>query len=157
MSSIKRYIEQCEAEEAMNDWIRERVDVGVEEGDPEWEEMKEEYLSGLSHEEYIWDEEFYEDEFIRLSSDTVAFSQFNSQMSILKEELPENPSDSTIKMAYSYSMTLMETCLGDMIKSLILNDEHYLRNAIDKVDELGKIRLSLKDVYSNPDIVKKWL
>lgn len=155
MGSVKRYIEQVEAEEAMYDWISERLGSGFEEGDPEWEEMKEEYLSRHRFDDYLWNDEFYDDEVIRLTADTLAFSLFNMQMSTLKEELPDDPSDSTIKMTYSYSMTLMETCLGDMIKSLILSDEYYLKNAINNVDELGKMKLPLKEVYLNPDIVKK--
>lgn len=155
MSSIKRYMEQLEADEDMNEWIREHVDLGVEEGDPEWEDMKAIYLSGETGEDDYWDDEFYADEFIRLTAGNKAFSQFIEQMSTLIEELPENPSDSNIKMAYSYSVTLMETCLGDMIKGLILSDEYYLKNAIANVDELSKMKLPLKEVYFNPDIVKK--
>lgn len=156
MSSIKRHIEQLEADEDMNEWIREHVDLGVEEGDPEWEEMKAIYLSeGTGEYDYWDDDEFYADEFIRLTAGNRAFSQFNEQMSTLIKELPENPSDSNIKMAYSFSVTLMETCLSDMIKSLILSDEHYLKNAIENVEELAKMKLPLKEVYFNPDIVKK--
>lgn len=155
MGGVKRYIEQLQAEEDMHEWITEHADLGVVEGDPEWEELKAEYLSGGGRNRIAWDDEYLDDEVLRLGAGTIAFSQFSMQMSILREELPAQPSDATIKMTYSYSVTLMETCLGDMIKSLILSDERYLMNAIDNVKELKKVSLSLREIYTIPDIVKK--
>jgi len=154
MGSIKRYIEAAEAEEAMNEWISNHVDLGVEEGDPEWEEAKLEYLSGAALEpEWMYDDFALELE--RLTGDDQAFASFSKQMTDLESELPDLPSDALLKMTYSYSVTLMETCLGDMIKSVVLSEEHYLKNAIKNVDELKDIKLSLMDVYSDNDIVKK--
>lgn len=155
MGSVKRWIEQMEADEAMHDWISDHVDIGVEEGDPEWEAMKEQFLSGDVNEEHFWDDDYFDDELNRLTADGVAYLQFETQLNLLKEELPDAPSDSTIKMTYSYSITLMETCLGDMIKSLLLSDDYYLSNAINNVDELNKIKLPLKEVYLNNEIVRK--
>ncbi|OAT24130.1 hypothetical protein M977_00422 [Buttiauxella gaviniae ATCC 51604] len=155
MGSVKRWIEQMEADEAMHEWISDHVDIGVEEGDPEWEAMKEQFLSGEVNEEHFWDDDYFDDELNRLTADGVAYLQFETQLNLLKEELPDAPSDSTIKMTYSYSITLMETCLGDMIKSLLLSDDYYLSNAINNVDELNKIKLPLKEVYLNNEIVHK--
>lgn len=154
MSSIKRYIEACESEEAMIEWIRERADLGVEPGDEEWEDLKEEYLSALHVDDDYWEDEFFQDEVSRLESENYAFSQFSEQMNELLGDITYKPSDSALKMNYSYSITLMETCLGDMIKSLILKNRYFFENAIKNVDELKKEKLSLKDVYQNPDIVK---
>lgn len=150
MGGVKRYIEQMEADEAMYEWISERVDYGVVEGDPEWEEEKERYLSGAAFEmdldivDYDW-----------LTAENIAFSQFDMQMNILKDELPENPSLPLMKMTYSYMVTLMETCLSDMIKSLVLGDENYLKNAIVNISELKKRQLSLAEVFRTEDVVKK--
>lgn len=154
MSLTKRYIEECEAEDAMNDWIREHADLGVEPGDEEWEELKAEYLSGQVVEDDYWDDEFFQDEVFRLASENHAFKQFSEQMNELTGDITYRPSDAALKMTYSYSITLMETCLGDMIKGLILRNNYFFENAIDNVDELKKEKLSLKDVYLNPDIVK---
>lgn len=154
MSSIKRYIEACEAEDDMNAWIRDHVDFGVEPGDEEWEDMKSEYLSIHDVEDDFFDEEFLMDEVSRLGTENDAYNQFIEQMTELEGDIVYRPSESALKMTYSYSITLMETCLGDMIKSLILRNSYFFENAIDDVEELKKERLSLKDVYQNRDIVK---
>ncbi|EQA1023632.1 hypothetical protein AT542_000208 [Escherichia coli] len=154
MGSVKRYIEACEAEEAMIEWIREHADLGVEPGDEEWEDLKAQYLSGQFTDDDYWEDEFLQDEIFRLGSENYAYRQFSEQMEELKDDITSKPSESALKMMYSYSITLMETCLGDMIKSLILRNNHFFENAIDDVEELKKEKLSLKDVYLNPDIVK---
>jgi hypothetical protein len=154
MGSVKRYMEQMEAEESMHDWIREQVDLGVEPGDPEWEEQKEKYLSGEAYENE-WEFDDYDYELDRLTAYQQAFEQFNIQMSTLRDELSQAPSESSLKMTYSYSVTLMETCLGDMIKSLVLNKECYLKNSIENVTELKNIKIPLHEIFRNNDIVKK--
>ncbi|ENL7332379.1 hypothetical protein AB5T01_004245 [Escherichia albertii] len=154
MSLIKRYIEACEAEEAMTEWIRAHADLGVEPGDDEWEDLKAEYLSRQVVDDDYWEDEFFQDEVFRLESENYAFCQFSEQMNELIGDITYKPSDSALKMNYSYSITLMETCLGDMIKSLILKNKYFFENAIKNVDELKKEKLSLRDVYQNPDIVK---
>ncbi|MGA4651325.1 HEPN domain-containing protein [Enterobacter hormaechei] len=154
MGSVKRYIEQMEAEESMYDWIRDRVDLGVEPGDPEWEEQKTKYLSGEAFENE-WEFEDYDYELDRLTEYQQAYDQFDIQMSTLRAELPQIPSESALKMTYSYSVTLMETCLGDMIKSLVLTDECYLKNSIENVTELKNIKIPLQEIFRNNDIVKK--
>lgn len=117
MGLVKRIIEEADAEEAMNDWIRDNVDLGVEEGDEEWEEAKREYLSGAA-DMTDWEFEDYDLELERLTADDLAHASFCNQMSDLEDELSDTPSESMLKMTYSYSVTLMETCLGDMIKAL---------------------------------------
>ena len=154
MGSAKRYMEQMQAEEDMNDWIRDQVDFGVEPGDPEWEEQKIMYLSGGASESE-WELDDYGYEIDRLTADELAFEQFIGQMHSLRDELPEAPSESSLKMTYSYSVTLMETCLGDMIKSLVLSEHHYLKNSIENVTELKNIKISLVDIFRNSDIIKK--
>jgi len=134
--------------------MREHVDWGVVEGDPEWEEAKKEYLAGLTWEP-DWEQEIFELELARLTQDDLAHASFFNQMSALEGDLPDAPSESLLKMTYSYSVTLMETCLGDMIKSVVLSDDYYLKNAITSVSELKNIKLSLMDVYSDSAIVKK--
>nr|WP_281959172.1 HEPN domain-containing protein [Enterobacter mori] len=154
MGLVKRYMEQMEAEEIMHDWISDHVDLGVEPGDPEWEEQKAKYLSGEAFENE-WEFEDYDYELDRLTAYQQAYEQFTTQMSTLRDELPQIPSESSLKMTYSYSVTLMETCLGDMIKSLVLNQECYLKNSIENVTELKNIKIPLLEIFRNSDIVKK--
>ncbi|WP_422431969.1 MULTISPECIES: hypothetical protein [Gammaproteobacteria] len=154
MSFTKRLLEEAEEEEAMNEWLRDHVDWGVVEGDPEWEEAKQEYLAGLTWEP-DWEQENFEQELARLTQDDLAHASFFNQMSALEDDLPDSPSESLLKMTYSYSVTLMETCLGDMIKSVVLSDDYYLKNAITSVTELKIIKLSLMEVYSDSAVVKK--
>ncbi|EKM0371300.1 hypothetical protein ACN6UN_000198 [Cronobacter turicensis] len=150
MGGIKRYMEQIEAEEMMEDWIRENADLGVEPGDPEWEELKALYLSGEAFTSE-WDD--YEVD--SYTDDEKIFAIFSDQMSLLKSELSDEPSELSLKMTYSYSVTLMETCLGDMVKSLVMSDEHYLKNAIANVSELKDQKIPLMEIFKNHDIVKK--
>jgi len=58
-------------------------------------------------------------------------------------------------MTYSYSVTLMEICLGDVIKSVVLSDKYYLKNAIANIDELRDVKFLLMNVCSNNDFVKR--
>lgn len=154
MGGVNRLIEECKADKAMNEWIRKRVDHGVEPGTLEWEDAKHLYLLHIAYDPDELNESF-EDELVRLSREDLAYELFRNQMSDLEDELPSTPSESLLKMAYSYSVTLMETCLGDMIKCVVLSDDYYMKNAINSVSELKSIKLSLMDVYSDGDIVRK--
>lgn len=146
MSATKRYLEEIQAEEEMNEWIRSQVDLGVEEGDPEWEEFKDEYLTKR--------EEWYEDELEWYSDQQTPFDDFIEQIEQVRTSgVPSSPT--TIKMKYAYSVTLMESCLGDMLKSLIFSDERYLVNALNNVTDLKNIKISLIESYQVKDIVKK--
>lgn len=146
MSAIKRYLEDIQAEEEMNDWIRSQVDLGVEEGDPEWEEFKEEYLTKR--------EEWYEEELEWYSDEQSPFDDFIEQIEQVRAaEIPS--STITLKMKYAYSVTLMESCLGDMLKNLVFSDERYLVNALTNVTDLKNIKISLIESHQVRDIVKK--
>lgn len=99
--------------------------------------------------------ELYNEEFDRLSIEESAFINFLSQIEELRDNIPDNPSSITLKMNYSFSVTLMESCLGDMLKHAILNEKIFLTNALRNVEELKKIKVSLLDVYETKDLVNK--
>lgn len=151
MAFTQNRIDQLDADEAMHEWIRERVGYGVEPGTLEWEDATHQYLLHLA---YDPDDDFGP-ELARLTQDDLAYVSFCNQMTYLERDLPDAPSESLLKMTYSYSVTLMETCLGDMIKGVVLSDEHFLKNAITSVTDLKAIKLSLMDFYSDGDIVRK--
>jgi len=50
-----------------------------------------------------------------------------------------------LKMCFSYAVTLMESCLCEMLKSVTMRYEKFRRNAMENVQELSsaKIKLSL--------------
>ena len=50
----------------------------------------------------------------------------------------------------------MESCLGDMLRGIILSNTHYLENAIKNVPELKNAKFSLIDFYNNDDFVTKF-
>ena len=51
-----------------------------------------------------------------------------------------------IKMCYSYSVTLLEAFLGDTIKALISENNVYLNNALERVDQIRNTKYSLFDL-----------
>lgn len=155
MSLTKRLIDEFEATEEMNNWIEDYVDIGVKEGSPEWEEGKAAYIAHVEAQDKIWDDEQFVNDVFFLNEFGNAFSVFNSQMNIIKAELPNDPPDYLIKMTYSYVVTLMETCLGDMIKRVVLSDERFLANAISKVKELNEEKYTLSTIHATQDFVKK--
>ncbi|MGT3339624.1 hypothetical protein ACVSUB_21510 [Yersinia enterocolitica] len=157
MGSIKRYMEELEAEEAMNDWIRDYVDLGVEEGDPEWEDLKSKILSGEVIMETIdyWDDRDYEDQIQWFTKEERAFPLFNEQIHNIRTTLNNDTSPLVLKMKFSYIVTLMESCLGDMLKGFIFSDNKYIINALNGVKELKEIKVPLIEVHQNSDLINK--
>ncbi|EOX3183656.1 hypothetical protein ACIMOF_04140 [Escherichia coli] len=105
-----------------------------------------------------WDalkDERYAEEISWLSKERHAFEDFLASINEIKSILPKNPSPILIKMNYSYVITLMESCLCDMLKSIVLYDDKYMINALTKIEDLTKQRVSLFQVHSDARIVQK--
>lgn len=51
-------------------------------------------------------------------------------------------SNTIIKMSYAYAVTLLESFLGDTLKSLISEDEQFLKNAVANFKILKNVKLT---------------
>ncbi|WP_337263612.1 hypothetical protein [Serratia sp. MMO-24] len=119
----------------------------------EWVDL----VDGSSKYYLILNMQLYDEEFNRLSIENTAFINFLSQIEELRDNIPDSPSSMTLKMNYSFSVTLMESCLGDMLKHAILNEKIFLSNALRNVEELKQKKVSLLEVYEIDDLVKKYV
>lgn len=151
MGGVKKIYEESELRKRLKEYLISISD----------EELRD-YIS--SHEgsfyqgtEY-WDvlkDERYSEEISWLSKERHAFENFLASINEVQSIIPQNPSLILIKMNYSYVITLMESCLCDMLKSIVLYDDAYLKNAITKIEDLKQQKVNLFQVYSDVNIVKK--
>ncbi|MBL3525076.1 hypothetical protein IM876_20585, partial [Serratia plymuthica] len=155
MGSVKSQMMEDEANEDMYEWIRGRASSDVEEGDDEWETLKIQYLNG-SHVDYDdWDDVDYTEEIQWYSKEELAFPLFNKQMDEIRNSLTDNNSPIVLKMKFAYIVTLMESCLGDILIGTVFSDVYYLVNAMKKVPELSSTKLTLLEIHNSSDVVKK--
>lgn len=151
MSSIKEHlfdVEQARAER----WIREHLgDESADENSPGWRELEIEY-SNLQ--EYLADQATFEAElqWLQDNSTSLIHEIFTVNVEELKGFVDSSFADESKvmvnKMAYAYAVTLLESFLGDTLKSLVSENESFFKNAISNVDELRKARYSLEDLAS---------
>jgi len=52
-------------------------------------------------------------------------------------------SNIVVKMSYAYAVTLLESFLGDTLKTLITENKNFLHNAIKNVEEISKAKYSI--------------
>lgn len=147
-SNAKRYKELGYSE--INE---ESITLHNDESAQEWVDL----VDGSSKHHLILNVQLHDEEFNRLSIEDSAFINFLSQIEELRDNIPDSPSSMTLKMNYSFSVTLMESCLGDMLKHAILNEKNFLSNALRNVDELKQKKVSLIEVYEIEDLVQKYV
>ncbi len=73
--------------------------------------------------------------------------------SILALKLTED-SDFFVKMQLSYAVTVMESCLQEMLKSLVMTSDVYVENALSNIKELKSQTFSLSEAFKI-DVRKK--
>lgn len=156
MSSIKDYLFDLQNERA-EEWIRQRLqDEDADEESDEWNALAKEYDD---YQEYLFDEAEHQAELKWLkengSSQIHKFfmDELNALESIAQKNLVNEGrllfmfnSQLITKMAFAYSVTLLEAFLGDTLKSLINENNKYLENAIANVDEVKKAKYSLSEL-----------
>lgn len=157
MGLAKRAMQEMEEEEELNEWLRNNVDLGVEQGDEEWEELKEKVLSGevSMYDNSYWDKQDYEEELYWLSKEGRPFPVFVEQIKSINMALSHDTSTLILKMKFSYIVTLMESCLGDMLKGFVFNDKQFIVNALKGVKELKDMKLNLIEIYQTDNIINK--
>ncbi len=142
-------------DEEMDDWIREQLqDQEADENTEGWSELEEEYAR---LQENLRD--FYEYEAELEWYENNSYSEMHDQFileiiglkEILESTVQSGHEQTTYKMIYAHSVTLLESFLGDTIKSLIISNEKFFSNAATNVDELKKARFSLSDIAKQRD------
>jgi hypothetical protein len=156
MSSIKEYLFDLQNERA-EEWIRKRLqDENSDEESDEWKALAKEYDD---YQEYLFDEAEHQAElkWLRENGSSQIHKFFMAELETLESIARNNlenrggllfvlNSQLVTKMAYAYSVTLLEAFLGDTLKSLINENEAFLENAIANVEEVKKAKYSLSDL-----------
>ncbi len=144
-------------EQERGDWIRGQIgDDEADETTEGWDELGDEYdalqeayyEAAEIEEEYQWHQQHKNSEF---------YDRFESEIQALRDILdgPVNlmHTETYYKMIYAHSVTLLESFLGDAIKSLVVTNEKFLTNAVSKIPELRDIKPTLEEILSQKKIV----
>ncbi|PPC61286.1 hypothetical protein C1Y41_18830 [Pantoea sp. ICBG 1758] len=141
-------------------WIETKSGKGIRKDSPEWNLLAEEYdktifdmkdrgvLFDQLVDEFIWDKLQSEVTWSRRHPHTEAYEQFRVQMLKLTD-LRHNVEDEILyhKMRFSYAVTLMESCLSEMLKSVTLSNDVFKRNAMESIDELKDLKIKVNDLF----------
>lgn len=74
---------------------------------------------------------------------TAIYGDFLDEIEALHmSEISTGNSSIHLKMRFSYAVTLMESCLSEMIKSVTLQHDSFRRNAINNIDNLKNFKIS---------------
>jgi hypothetical protein len=157
MGATKDRIMDHLEETQKRNWIEAHLAEGVLEDSDEWAECAELYDKKMEQGEI--DEELYIDEASYFYEDDIVWSkendfsefyyEFKYQLDkLLSLPVPSDPTliDIALKMRFSYAVTLMESCLGDMLKNVTLSDDFFRKNAINGIDELATQKFTLNEV-----------
>lgn len=144
-------------DERCAEWIRERIDYDddcdyfVPEESEQWEQLREEYYQ---LQEYLYEQAEARAELHWLESrkQTEEFKKFKSEISKLEVILHDAErfgcSSTICKMVYVHSVTLLESFLSDTLKSLIVKEPQYFKNAIKNINEIKNEKFSLVEIDS---------
>lgn len=161
MGSVKSYIHQQEMDERRHEWIEEQVDFNIGPGDAEWEEMEKLYdkrlRDGTLYEpQMAWDLE-EEIEWSKGNPHSVAFNDFCSQIFRLNQLMGESEDPMQQKIRFSYAVTLMESCLSEMLKSITLSSPELQRSAIINVHGLKDATIKVNSLLGqqSSDVIEK--
>lgn len=151
MSGVKRLYEESELRKRLKEHL-------ISISDDELREFISNHEGSFYKGTEYWNalkDERYSEEISWLSKERHAFENFLASTNEIKSIIPQNPPPILIKMNYSYIITLMESCLCDMLKSIVLYNDTYLMNAITKIEDLKQQKVNLFQIYSDVNIVKK--
>ncbi|MGC0875101.1 hypothetical protein WKG92_19695 [Pantoea agglomerans] len=143
------------------------------EGSEEWGKLEQEFeykkLTGELDDDPLFSDFSEEDQYIEDVEMEISWSKrmgyqdaydsFMQQMVALEYTNPKNRIVEKIflKMKFSYAVTLMESCLSEMLKSVALYDDYFKGNAIAKVKDLKDFNLKLTDIFKKDtkDIIEQ--
>ncbi|ELI8287803.1 hypothetical protein RSG05_002452 [Yersinia enterocolitica] len=155
MGSTKQCFEDKE-ENCREAWIRARLsDPDLEEDSDEWQELEEEHDNYKNFMEDMAREEYEEQQWLENNPHTDIYDSSISLLEGIIEEGKVHTSETFYKMQIAYCITIMESCLGDMIKSIVLPNSIYRDNAINNVTELNDVKIKLSDALKGNETLDK--
>lgn len=152
MSSIKDHLFLLQEQRA-DEWIRERLsDDSLDDDSEEYLQLAEEYSY---YQEHLWEEAEWRAElqWLKENRSSSIHKFFINELDALKIMASSNfnnrqkmafilHTDIVVKMSYAYAVTLLESFLGDSLKSLISQDEQFLKNALCKLKILKNVKIT---------------
>ena len=152
MSSVKEQLFDVQ-EQYADKWIRKRLsDDSLGEDSEEYICLAEEYSNYQYH---MWEEAESKAElrWLKENDSLDIYNIFIDELDALKvmaESNFDNPQkiafilhkNIIVKMSYAYAVTLLESFLGDTLKSIISENDTYLKNALCKFKILKNVKLT---------------
>tara|TARA_R110000764_G_C11023404_1_gene384396 strand:+ start:1635 stop:2396 length:762 start_codon:yes stop_codon:yes gene_type:complete len=146
--------------EKMEKWVRDRLD-DADEDSIEYRQLVHEYSN---YEESLYEEAEWkaELEWLRKNGSSNIHQMFINELDGLKAMMEDHlvtqhqkifqfHTNMSVRMFYAYSVTLLESFLADTLKSIISEDDDFLRNSIRKFKILKNVKL-LELTDTNLDI-----
>lgn len=152
MSSTKEHLFDIQSQQA-DEWIRERLsDDSLDENSEEYQDLANDYSNYQDHlaEVAEWNAEL---KWYKENGSSVIHSRFITELDALKLMVEDNLAKQSemlfqlhsapfFKMSYTYTVTLLESFLGDTLKTIISENDVFLNNAISKFKILKNVKLS---------------
>jgi hypothetical protein len=137
---IRRELNDDEADESSEGWY---------DLEAQYDEIHENWINN-AEEEYAW---YHEQEY---SFAYISFLQSTADITkILNSHISPDVSTTVYKMLYVHAVTILESYLGDTLKTLVLKNSVYVSNAAKNLHEIKERKLKPYDVLSDKEIVEK--
>lgn len=139
------------------------VDIEVEIDSPEWDEYAQKFDD---HQAYMeekaefesaqdYEQELQEEiEWRRDHPNMELFDNFSKELMLISSNIT-SANTSTLKMKYAYAVTLLESYLSDTIKSLIVINNTFVKNAICNIPALSQKSVSLNRYYEEDFLTRQ--
>lgn len=157
MSSIKEHWFDVQEQEK-HEWIRQHLyEEDADEETEGWEDLANEYdlLQESLREKAEFEAELgWYDETSYSELHEHFLNEIHDLKVILDSKINILHQEAMYKMIYAHSVALLESFLGDTLKTLISSNEAIFENAINKIEELTKAKFELKDIAKQKDGAK---
>ena len=176
MSGVKEHLFEVE-NEAMRQWMRQTFNIPndkeLDEESDGWHAMVEMYHDMKNAESYEASVEWYKEH-----PHEEIYDSFRGNLSELKDMVSQNmgPFYNVMmhRMAYAHAVTLFEAMVGELLKSLVMNDTELLANLVNglagdsskkynlkQIADYGVngliVKILSEELYHNPVTVKKYV
>lgn len=165
MGLVKSQLDDMQ-EERKDDWIRDYI--GLDEDD-ELDELSADYLEAEYQyqelQDHLADEAWYQFELEQEQEREIEWLKRNPHLTIYNQYLRSLNSvlslnsiqgnEALLKMQVAYCVTILESCLSEMLKSVVLSSRGFLENAVSNVKDLQNSTVSLKEVLKESNIIEK--
>ncbi|UQY33049.1 hypothetical protein K8U54_15065 [Pseudomonas fulva] len=150
MSSIKEHFFEREQELCLA-WIKKTygIEIDPDEDFETWERMAAEYSSmrdAFEEEaEYRW---------LERHSHNTFFNEFLQELAtasdLLNQPLDTDKAQTLYKLVYAHSVTLLESLISSVIRSLVVSHPTFMLNIAKDYDDLSKKKFTLKEIIDQP-------